>query len=119
MVIGAGIAGLLATRVLAEYYELDDRLDHSRVLHAITGTPTLGGGRPDPSADDSLPSRARCVLPTARNRLAHRLTREVGAVNHCTTGGGRSSFWASSTSHHLATLLERESILFFTTTDMR
>jgi len=49
--------------------KLDGRLDHPRVLHATPGTPTLGGGRPDPPADDSLPPRARCLLATAHDRL--------------------------------------------------
>jgi hypothetical protein len=49
--------------------KLDGRLDHQRVLHAAPGTPAVGGGRPNPPAADSLPSRAGCLLPTARDRL--------------------------------------------------
>src|SRR6266487_4597961 len=49
--------------------KLDGRLDHPLVLHATPGTSTLGGCRPDPPADDSLPPRARRLLATAHDRL--------------------------------------------------
>jgi hypothetical protein len=53
---------------------LDGRLDHQRVLYAAPGAPALGGCRPDPSADDSLPPRARRLLARAHDALKHRLT---------------------------------------------
>ena len=49
--------------------KLDGRLGHQRVLHAAPGTPAVGGCQPDPSADDSLPPRARRGKDTARDRL--------------------------------------------------
>jgi hypothetical protein len=49
--------------------KLDGNLDYPRVLHAAPGTPALGGCRPDPSADDSLPPRAGRGKDTARDRL--------------------------------------------------
>jgi hypothetical protein len=55
--------------------QLDGRLDHPRVLHAAPGTPALGGGWSDPSADDSLPPGARRLLATARDRLKSVRTR--------------------------------------------
>jgi hypothetical protein len=59
--------------------KLDGSLDHTRVLHTAPGTPALGSCRPDPSAGDSLPPRARRVPPTGRDALKHRLTTEVRA----------------------------------------
>jgi hypothetical protein len=53
---------------------LDGRLDHQRALHAAPSAPALGGCRPDPSADDSLPPRARRLLARAHDALKHRLT---------------------------------------------
>jgi hypothetical protein len=51
--------------------KLDGSLDHPRVLHTAPGTPALGGCRPDPSADDSLPPRAghEHEKDTVRDRL--------------------------------------------------
>ncbi len=65
-----GVLGLrLGPRPYPALGKLDGRLDHPRVLHATPGTPTLGGCRPDPPADDSLPPRARRLLATAHDRL--------------------------------------------------
>jgi len=49
-------------------------LENTCSLYTSPGPPALGSCRGDPSTDGSLSAQARCILPTTRRALTHRLT---------------------------------------------